>query len=470
MKKRMKGFCTLLSAALAAGILLCGTGASPARLPRNCFVDGTDVSRLTRAQALELLSERCEEEFAGAKLCIAAGGREYVFAAPELYVRTDAKEVLRGIVRGGKYPLEKRLCLRGEESAIARVCEDAYRPCVNARVLADADGVRVLPSSQGVRVDAVRLRADVGAALSAGGGRIEACLLSTLPCVSTEQAQRSAACVARFTTRFSTGNAPRSGNIARACELIGCRTLAPGEVFSFNGTVGRRTRENGFAEAPVILDGEFVPGVGGGVCQVSTTLYNAALLAGFDVLECHPHSLAVGYVEPSFDAMVSGESDLRFQNTLGCTAYVRMVAGAGFVTAEVYAEESDRSVTRQSVVTGRIAPPEPEVREGEEDCEIRAAKEGLSSEGWLIVREGGKERRVRLRKDRYAAVRGVVQKRKEEQKDGETERGTAGEKQPATCARGTERAGARINLFGNLRHILDKSGKKCYNGENKMAQ
>ena len=79
--------------------------------------------------------------------------------------------------------------------------------------------------------------------------------------------------------------------------------------------MGARTKARGFLPAKIIENGEFVEGVGGGVCQVSTTLYNCALLAGFNIEEYHPHSLAVSYVPPSRDAMVSGLScDLKIKN------------------------------------------------------------------------------------------------------------------------------------------------------------
>ena len=81
--------------------------------------------------------------------------------------------------------------------------------------------------------------------------------------------------------------------------------IEPGQIFSFNEAIGRRSLEAGYKEANIIKDGEFVKGVGGGVCQVSSTLYNAVLLSGLKVVESHPHSLKVGYVKEGFDAMVN---------------------------------------------------------------------------------------------------------------------------------------------------------------------
>lgn len=83
-----------------------------------------------------------------------------------------------------------------------------------------------------------------------------------------------------FSTRFDASKTARVHNISLACERIAGSVLEPGEIFSFNETVGLRTRENGFLDAPVIVAGEFVSGTGGGVCQASTTLMGAALRAG----------------------------------------------------------------------------------------------------------------------------------------------------------------------------------------------
>lgn len=118
-----------------------------------------------------------------------------------------------------------------------------------------------------------------------------------------------------FYTTFSSSSMDRRHNIARAVEQISGTILLPNEEFSFNKVVGVRSEENGFKMAKIIVNGEYVDGFGGGVCQVSTTLYNAVILSGLKVLESHSHSLKPSYVELGFDAMVNyGSCDLRFVN------------------------------------------------------------------------------------------------------------------------------------------------------------
>ncbi len=107
----------------------------------------------------------------------------------------------------------------------------------------------------------------------------------------------------------------RNENIRIACRMIDGLILEPGQEFSFNEQVGPRKRERGFLEAPVIVGEKLVPGIGGGICQVSSTLYNAVMLAGLETTERHRHSLRVNYVPAGKDATVYyGLKDYKFVN------------------------------------------------------------------------------------------------------------------------------------------------------------
>lgn len=121
-----------------------------------------------------------------------------------------------------------------------------------------------------------------------------------------------------FCTNIASSSADRKHNIKNALNSLNLQEIMPGEVFSFNKIVGRRTQANGYRPAKIIVNNEFVDGLGGGVCQVSSTLYNSALLAGLKIVEANKHSKQVGYVKYGFDAMVNfGSSDLKFENTTG---------------------------------------------------------------------------------------------------------------------------------------------------------
>lgn len=139
-----------------------------------------------------------------------------------------------------------------------------------------------------------------------------------------------------FTTYFNKDNANRVHNIKLAANTLDGTVVEPGQTFSFNTTVGCRTVAQGYKVAKVISQGNYVDGVGGGVCQVSTTLYNALLLAGF-VPKASSHSLVPSYVLPSFDAMVADNvADLTFENTTSKPVYICATVEDNYVSFSIY--------------------------------------------------------------------------------------------------------------------------------------
>ena len=235
----------------------------------------------------------------------------------------------------------------------------------------------------------------------------------TLPLSAADAETPEIALIAKFATYYGDSSENRKHNIALAASAIDGILLPPEEEFSFNDTVGARTEERGYKAAFVINDGAFVEGVGGGVCQVSGTLYNCALLADLAVTCVHPHSLPVSYVAPSFDAMVSSWSDLRFVNTLSAPVTLKMTADGQYLRAEIYGVKGEFSVRRRSETLGEI-PFETErltdtsLAPGEERVEA-AGKNGLRSEGWLeYFRDGALVRTLRIRRDTYLPQKRIV--------------------------------------------------------------
>lgn len=234
--------------------------------------------------------------------------------------------------------------------------------------------------------------------------------------------EQAAPLLSSFTTYFDQNNAARSHNIALCARRLDGTLVPPDGEFSFNAVVGKRTKERGFLQAPVIFDGRFVAGVGGGVCQVSTTLYNAALLAGLCVSEAHAHSLQVGYVRPSLDAMVSEYCDLKIENLTTAPVAFRVSVANGSVTAKVYGRASGYEYKTESVSLAVLPPPQGKIVEGEEDALLRRSRTGLKSESYLSAyRHGRLAFRKRLRKDVYAAV-GEIRQVKKTSEEGEEEK------------------------------------------------
>ena len=131
-------------------------------------------------------------------------------------------------------------------------------------------------------------------------------------------------------------NIPRGGNVELASGFINGSVIFPGEVFSYTNTVGPRTWERGFREAGVFLNGEVVQGMGGGICQVSSTLYSALLDTDLLVVERHPHSMPVTYIPEGRDATVSGTVlDLKFCNTGEHPVYIQSFCENGYITVMI---------------------------------------------------------------------------------------------------------------------------------------
>ena len=216
--------------------------------------------------------------------------------------------------------------------------------------------------------------------------------------------------IARFTTSFAASEQNRRHNLTLAATAIAGTVLLPDETFSFNDTVGERTGERGFKEAGVVVNGEFQKGVGGGVCQVSTTLYNAVLLAGLKVETAAAHSIPVSYVPLSRDCTVSSAIDFRFKNDTAHPLYVAAEVKGGGLTFVLYGERRGSPCRLESEVTRRI-PFRRVYEDGSEVTDDSAlllspGREGVKSRLYL-VRDG---KRTLIRENTYAPKNAVYKK------------------------------------------------------------
>ena len=221
--------------------------------------------------------------------------------------------------------------------------------------------------------------------------------------------------ISGYTTYFNANDRGRCENIRIAASLIDGITMQAFGEFSFNGTVGRRTAEAGFQSAKIIVNGEYVQGVGGGVCQVSTTLYNAALKSGLEAIEFHPHSLCVSYVQPSRDAMVSSESDLKLFNPHPFPVRLRAAVFDGGVKISFLGKSDGCRYELISKVLESLPPPAPILKIGDKDEILRSPKNGVKSEMYLECYKGGSLLyKKRMRTDEYRPIQGIIAKKIED--------------------------------------------------------
>lgn len=160
-----------------------------------------------------------------------------------------------------------------------------------------------------------------------------------------------------FSTTFSTRNYNRSTNIRLATNKINGTVIMPGETFSYNQTVGKRTAAAGFRSAAVYVGGEVTTGIGGGICQVSSTLYNSVLLANLEILERYNHGFNPGYVPAGRDATVSwGGPDFKFKNNRNYPIKLVCSVSGGTILTQIFGLKSDNEyeVEIESYITQYI--------------------------------------------------------------------------------------------------------------------
>lgn len=163
--------------------------------------------------------------------------------------------------------------------------------------------------------------------------------------------------LATYSTNFSARNVSRTTNIKLASAKINGTVLMPGNTFSYNKTVGKRTAAAGFKSAAVYAGGEVTTGIGGGICQVSSTLYNSVLLSNLSIVERYNHGFNPGYVPAGRDATVSwGGPDFKFKNTRKYPVKIVSAVSGGTITVKIFGlkEENEYDVEIQSYITGYI--------------------------------------------------------------------------------------------------------------------
>ncbi|MBS3908545.1 MAG: VanW family protein [Actinobacteria bacterium] len=216
---------------------------------------------------------------------------------------------------------------------IASEPKDAYFEIVE-------DTVTIVPSENGVKVDTERAIEGMLEASKTGDNR-QVMLATEIvePALTTDDAKNMGIKekVSSYTTRYNASQTSRVHNIKTLAAELDGMILAPDETFSFNGNIGPRTASKGYKEAPAIINGELRPSLGGGVCQVTTTLFNAVFFGGYEVVERNNHSLFISQYPTGRDATVSyGGPDFKFKNSTKFYMLIKVNATSSALTINFY--------------------------------------------------------------------------------------------------------------------------------------
>ena len=284
---------------------------------------------------------------------------------------------------------------------------------VDATVVLDGGEPVVVDGEDGTQVDTESLAGDLLGVLPAAAPRtVEAATTTVEPELTTAEVEDLGIVeqVSTFTTYFDGGlSSPRSQNIVRVSEMVDGALVLPGETFSLNGHTGERGYEQGFQDAPVILGGRLQPGVGGGISQFTTTLFNAAYYAGLEDVEHHPHS----YHYSRYPAVIEStifypDLDMKFRNNTDYGVLIDTSYTDGSITVSMWSTRIWDEIKTEWSPKRNITKPERMYVDPGPDCIETVGIDGFTQDAYRIFIQDGREVRREKFTWRYDAQPEVI--------------------------------------------------------------
>lgn len=332
------------------------------RMCRGVTVSGVSVGGLTKAEAADAIRSWAERR-ATTRITLTALDTRWSGTLADFGARVEWCKALDrafDLGRGGNV-FRRMVCvltpvgsgkrirvgITADDAAVERtigeIAASINRPHRDARIRIVDGRLEVRQDSWGIRLDAKKAASVVSRALVGNRLVVPLPIEPDKPEVTSEDAAGIDTLLARFTTSFNPQRRDRTHNLELAAGTIDGVILKPGQEFSYNAFVGPRLLDRGYREAPIFIKGKLEPGVGGGVCQVSSTLYNSALFAGLNIIERHPHSRTVPYVHAGRDATVAyGLQDFRFENSNPSSVAVLTNVTGSRLTVDIYGAAEDK--------------------------------------------------------------------------------------------------------------------------------
>lgn len=286
----------------------------------------------------------------------------------------------------------------------------------DARVEKNGDEIVIIPEVIGIKLDKKETEELIKKHKKSEESFIIPAVI-TMPSVSYAEleAEYTDTIIGTYSSNYSSSSENRKTNIHLASAKINSVSLNPGEVFSFNNVVGPRNEANGYKIAQVYTNNKVADGIGGGICQVSSTLYNAVVLADLEIVSRRNHSLPVSYVPLGRDATVSyGSIDFKFKNNKETPIKLEVICDGSTLTVNVYGRKKYiKDISIETQITGSVPYTTEEIKddtmyEGERET-IEEGANGTKTEAYKVVRENGVVvSRTLLAKSTYSPTSKVV--------------------------------------------------------------
>ena len=387
----------------------------------NISVEGLDVSGMTEAEIRDLLEEEQTAYQAKAVLLKAEEASAEVLLSDLGFVISNVDEVAKQAVAYGKsgsvwsrhsqlkaleeQAFELKLEYKVDSELTKQVMEEQIPALENGAK--DATVVRkngkfvITDEEIGVTVDAEESIKVIEKFFTEDwnkiDGEVELVTKVEEPKLTRAMLEEMDSVLGTFTTYCGTGSG-RVQNIITGAKLINGSLVMPGEIFSADMAMRPYTKENGFTEAGAYQNGKVIQSMGGGICQVSSTLYNAVILAELGVAQRQPHSMLVDYVKPSQDAAIAGDyKDMKLENTTDAPIYIEGYVSGGYITFTIYGKETRPANRSVKFVSETISTKDPGKKfEASEDAlgtivKTSSAHTGMEARLWKVVYENGKE-------------------------------------------------------------------------------
>ncbi len=417
----------------------CPAKALAAVVPQGISVSGEDVGGLWEEEAKQKAEEIAASMKAqsitldvdGAVVDITAEGLGYDWANPNV-VEDTVKEYHTGnIIQRymkqkdvSRTPVDLAIRLEADESTVQSVlgqlCTPLERAAMDASITRENGQFVVTPSQTGIVVDLALTTAMVQQEIQKGlkePVHITVAVEVSEPAKTTEMLSQIQDVLGTFSTDFSSSSRARATNLQVGSSKINGRVLMPGETLSGYECMQPFTTANGYATAAAYENGQVVDSVGGGVCQIATTLYNAALFAELEITQRQNHSMIVTYVPPSNDAAIAGTyKDIKVTNPYDTPIYVEGGTSGRTLTFTIYGKETrpaNRTLKFQSETLSvhgagdPITKVDPSLAPGAR-VRVQSAHQGLKSRLWKCVYIDGVEtERTLLHTDTYNASKAV---------------------------------------------------------------
>lgn len=424
----------------AAAPLTVGAAGNGDVLPEGVTVGGQDLGGMTRQEASQAAADYASR-LMDETITLNVGGQAVETTAAELgytWSNTGVMDGIADIYAGGnlirqymtKKDLEKEPCQVSLEFAaddgkldafLAEKCAPFVGEAKDAAIKRSGDGFVIEPEAKGLAIDGGATKAAIGTALAGGfsqGTSVDAVVTESSPKVTEADLSTISDVLGTFTTSFNAGNGSRTKNLKTGTGKINGTVLMPGEEFSAYVWMTPFTTANGYAAAASYENGRTVDSIGGGACQICTTLYNAVLLSELEVTQRQNHSMTVAYVDPSTDAAIAGTyKDLKFVNNYETPIYIEGAVNGGSLRFTIYGKETrpkNRTIKYVSETLGVTNPGDPIVKvdaslaPGARVTE-QSAHRGLKSRLWKYVYVDGVEtEKTILHTDSYAASKSIV--------------------------------------------------------------